>query len=52
METYQSSYGKQAVPLFALDPKGKLNVFFTASGLVPGPGWTLIGLVSEDTPDS
>lgn len=42
---FHDKWGEQAIPLFALDPKGKLRVFSTRGPLEPGPDWTLISLM-------
>jgi NhaP-type Na+/H+ or K+/H+ antiporter len=47
LETYQASHGRQALQLFALDPKGKLQVYTSDTGLVPAAGWVLLSLVTE-----
>ncbi len=42
---FRDKWGDQVIPLFALDPKGMLQVFSTRESLRPGPGWTLISLM-------
>ncbi|HCB12239.1 MAG TPA: hypothetical protein DEP36_01515 [Gammaproteobacteria bacterium] len=42
---FSNKWGEQAIPLFALDPKGILRVFSTRETLQPGAGWTLISLL-------
>lgn len=49
-ENFHEMHGERAVPLFALDPKGKLEVFNTTMPLEPGPGWTIIALVDPAPP--
>jgi Trk K+ transport system NAD-binding subunit len=46
-EAYCASQDKQALKLFALDERGRLKVFSARGELEPGPGWTVISLVSE-----
>ena len=44
-EKYLANYENHCVPLFAIDPKGKLY-FFTAKGeLMPEAGWTVVSLI-------
>lgn len=43
---YQQQYGQKAIPLFAVTPKGKLEIFTVEQPLNPQPGWTIIGLVN------
>ena len=50
IEKFREVHGDRAVPLFALDPKGRLEVFNTAVPLEPGPGWTIIALVDPPPP--
>ena len=47
-ETHSAKWGKAAMPLFALDEKGKLQVFSAHDTLQPAAGWTLINLVIEN----
>ncbi|MER2527133.1 MAG: sodium:proton antiporter [Candidatus Competibacter denitrificans] len=44
-EAFREKWGEQAIPLFALDPKGKVRVFSTHSVPQPEAGWTLISLM-------
>lgn len=44
---YQSRYRGKAVPLFAVTPSGKLELFVAGGKLEPGTGWTLVALVPE-----
>jgi len=48
MSEYLERYGGRAVPLFALDPKGRVEVFATGAKLEPGPDWSVIALVDAD----
>lgn len=43
---YQQQYGQEAIPLFAVTPKGKIEVFTVEEQLSPQPGWTIIALVA------
>ncbi|MDX1461340.1 MAG: sodium:proton antiporter, partial [Xanthomonadales bacterium] len=53
LEQYRAERGKQAMPLFAVDDKGVLQVISDKSTFEPGVGWTLVSLVrngKEDLP--
>lgn len=55
MDAYREWYGERAVPLFALDPKGRVEVFATGAKLEPGPEWSVVALVDagvEERPDA
>lgn len=45
MDDYHRRYYKKAVPLFAIDPRGRLHVFTADRDLQPGSDWTLLSLV-------
>jgi CPA1 family monovalent cation:H+ antiporter len=47
---YLQHYGQRVIPLFAITPKGKLEIFTVEQPLNPQPSWTIIGLAT--TPDS
>lgn len=44
---YREAHGAEAIPLFAVDPRGRLHIFVAEGRLRPEPGWTVIGLVRE-----
>ncbi len=44
---YLKSHGRNALPLFAVDPQGRLLAFSDSGDLSPGPGWRILGLVQE-----
>lgn len=44
---YQLQYGQGAIPLFAVTPKGRIEVFTAEEQLSPQPGWTVIALVAD-----
>jgi NhaP-type Na+/H+ or K+/H+ antiporter len=48
MSAYRERYGEHAVPLFALDSKGCVEVFASGAQIEPGPGWSVIALVDAD----
>jgi CPA1 family monovalent cation:H+ antiporter len=45
MNEYRERYGERAVPLFALDPKGRAEVFAAGAKFEPGPEWSVVALV-------
>ena len=47
--SYRGKYGKGLVPLFALDGRGELRVFYVGAELEPAPGWTVISLLPAET---
>jgi len=49
-DDYQNKYGSRAIPLFALDLKNKLHIFTEDHQITPNAGWTVIGLISPDSP--
>lgn len=50
-ETFSTSQGKQAVNLFCLNEKGRLQVFSAKKELAPGPDWTVVSLAVENSPE-
>ncbi len=36
------------MPLFAIDPKGRVEVFATEAEVQPKPGWVVLALVDAD----
>ncbi|MCB1875263.1 MAG: sodium:proton antiporter [Chromatiales bacterium] len=51
LEDYRATHGERALPLFAIDPKGRLRFYTSQSTPQPEAGWTLVALVSPD-PDA
>jgi NhaP-type Na+/H+ or K+/H+ antiporter len=51
MAEYNTKYFGRSVPLFAINPKGRLYPFVVDKELEPKPGWTIISLASpaDDT---
>jgi NhaP-type Na+/H+ or K+/H+ antiporter len=49
---YQQQYGQGAIPLFAVTPKGKIEVFTVEEKLSPQPGWTILALVADSDQSS
>ena len=47
---FQKQHGKNALPLFAMDPKKKIITFSAGEQRRPGAGWTLISLIKENEP--
>jgi CPA1 family monovalent cation:H+ antiporter len=48
MKEYSDRYAERAVPLFAIDPKGRVEVFASGAKVTPGPEWSVIALVDAD----
>ncbi|MCZ4303679.1 sodium:proton antiporter [Zoogloeaceae bacterium G21618-S1] len=47
-EQFSTNYGERAVPLFAIDPKGRVEVFATEAEVQPKAGWVVLALVDAD----
>ncbi|HRX70271.1 MAG TPA: hypothetical protein P5329_03735, partial [Candidatus Competibacteraceae bacterium] len=47
---FRDKWGEEAIPLFALDPKGMLRVFSTRETPHLDAGWTLISLLPPTEP--
>ena len=45
---YMTHYDNKAIPLCALDDRGRLRVFISETELVPQPGWRIISLIPAD----
>lgn len=45
MEHFRNMHGDHATLLFAIDPKGRLEVFSAENALEPGPGWAVMALI-------
>ena len=48
LDHFAEMYGARATPLFALDPKGRLEVLAADNQREPGPGWSIIALIDQD----
>jgi hypothetical protein len=46
--SYKEKYKGKLIPLFAISPKGKLEIFTVEKKVDPLPGWTVISLLSEN----
>ena len=46
---YLNQYGKRATTLFALTPKGKLELFVEGHKMKPIDGWTIISLIEPES---
>ncbi|KAA3652705.1 MAG: sodium:proton antiporter [Proteobacteria bacterium] len=47
-EQFRTKYGERAVPLFAIDPKGRVEVFASETEVQPKAGWVVLALVDAD----
>lgn len=45
LDTFHKAYGERAEPLFAIDAKGRAEVFHANYSGQPGPGWSIIALI-------
>ncbi|MEE4383334.1 MAG: sodium:proton antiporter [Pseudomonadales bacterium] len=51
-DDYRAEYGDDVIPLFALNPEGRLRLFVTRDGPAPEAGWIVFGLVlAKDAPE-
>jgi len=50
MEEYKQKYSDNSVPLFAIDPKQRIEFFVKDGKMKPSAGWTAVSLVKEETP--
>ncbi|MDZ7803911.1 sodium:proton antiporter [Thiohalophilus sp.] len=44
-EEFSNKYGKRATPLFAIDPRGRIQIFVAEGKLTPQAGWTILSLI-------
>lgn len=51
-DAYQAQYGRKAIPLFAVTPRGRLRLFTAASEFTPEAGWTVVGLIQQEALES
>ena len=47
-EKYLDNYKDRIIPLFAIDNKGKLQIFVAEDQLIPESGWTVISLIRPE----
>jgi NhaP-type Na+/H+ or K+/H+ antiporter len=47
-DEYRQQHGHKAIPLFAIDPRDRIQVFVADGKLKPGPGWTVLSLVQAE----
>lgn len=45
-EHYLQQYRERSIPMFAIDPKGKLHIFVSQGKMTPEPGWKVISMVT------
>ncbi|MDY6980031.1 MAG: sodium:proton antiporter [Pseudomonadota bacterium] len=44
-EDFKNKYGKRATPLFAIDPRGRIQVFVVDGKLAPDTDWVVLSLI-------
>ncbi|MGE5154373.1 MAG: cation:proton antiporter, partial [Bdellovibrio bacteriovorus] len=49
LEDFRALHGEQAIPLFACDPKGRVEVFSAERPPEPAAGWTILALIDPDS---
>lgn len=47
-EQFCAKYGERATPLFAIDPKGRVEVFTDEMNFAPKAGWVVLALIDPD----
>ncbi len=47
-EQFCENYGERATPLFAIDPKGRVEIFTDENNFVPKAGWVVLALIDPD----
>ncbi|QID18287.1 sodium:proton antiporter [Nitrogeniibacter mangrovi] len=47
-EQFGEKYGERATPLFAIDPKGRVEVFTDDNTFAPKAGWVVLALIDPD----
>jgi NhaP-type Na+/H+ or K+/H+ antiporter len=47
LDDFRATHQGKMIPLFAIDPKGRIHVYTAEQSLDPGAGWTLLGLVEK-----
>lgn len=47
-KSYKAKYGDRSIPLFAVSPKGRLEIFSVEHQPDPIPGWKIIALLREN----
>lgn len=47
LEDFKKQYQEKAIPLFAVDPKGRLQAFVMDGKMKPVEGWVVMSLVTE-----
>ena len=47
-EDFRRKHGKRAIPLFAISPKNRLEVFVAGGKLEPTADWSIISLIQEE----
>jgi NhaP-type Na+/H+ or K+/H+ antiporter len=47
-EQFCAKYGERATPLFAIDPKGRVEIFTDENHFAPKAGWVVLALIDPD----
>ncbi len=50
-EDFQQRYGHRAIPLFAIDPRERIQVFVANGKMAPQPDWTILSLIEPTEED-
>jgi len=50
MADYLGARATRPVPLFAVDPQGRLHPYTSRHTPEPGPGWSVLGLINDTAP--
>lgn len=51
-DAWREKYGKRAIPLFAITPKGRLRLFSDHATIKPEAGWRIMALLPSDALES
>jgi len=47
-DQFCAKYGERATPLFAIDPKGRVEIFTDENNFAPKAGWVVLALIDPD----
>lgn len=48
LDDYNHKYQRRAIPLFAIDSRGRVRPYTVEDGPKPSEGWTIVGLIQTD----